>query len=279
MTCSERLGQRGRWTRRSLRSSPCRRSCRGGFAALDPDESLDENRLTDLYSYPDDLQSCWVRGNMITSLDGGATDDGKAGRTRRPRRPRGVRAHAPTRRRHPGRCGHRPDRELLGRTVQPRAAPGPPAPRPGRGAADRRRHRQRRARPRREALHPHRGAAADPHRCRGGRRRPPAGSDRSARSSTRRVADPDRVDAATVLQILADRKLVAGARRGRPAVPRLADRARSARRAVPDRRTAAGRRGAPRIATGPGQVHTPMRRSHLLTDDAGYLYARYVKGA
>ncbi len=34
---------------------------------------------------------------------------------------------------------------------------------------------------------------------------------------------------------------------------------------------------APRIATGPGQVHTPMRRSHLLTDDAGYLYTRYVR--
>ena len=33
-----------------------------------------------------------------------------------------------------------------------------------------------------------------------------------------------------------------------------------------------------RIATGAGQVHTRMRRGHLLTDDAGYLYARYVRG-
>ncbi len=33
-----------------------------------------------------------------------------------------------------------------------------------------------------------------------------------------------------------------------------------------------------RIATGPGQVRTPMRCAHLLTDDAGYLYARYVRG-
>jgi riboflavin biosynthesis pyrimidine reductase len=32
-----------------------------------------------------------------------------------------------------------------------------------------------------------------------------------------------------------------------------------------------------RIATGPGQVLTRMRCAHLLTDDAGYLYARYVK--
>jgi riboflavin biosynthesis pyrimidine reductase len=36
---------------------------------------------------------------------------------------------------------------------------------------------------------------------------------------------------------------------------------------------------APRIATGPGSVHSRMRRSHLLSDDAGYLYARYVRGA
>jgi hypothetical protein len=33
-----------------------------------------------------------------------------------------------------------------------------------------------------------------------------------------------------------------------------------------------------RIATGPGQAHTRMRPSHLLTDDEGYLYTRYVRG-
>ena len=32
-----------------------------------------------------------------------------------------------------------------------------------------------------------------------------------------------------------------------------------------------------RIATGPGQVQTPMRRAHVLSDNAGFLYARYVK--
>ena len=32
-----------------------------------------------------------------------------------------------------------------------------------------------------------------------------------------------------------------------------------------------------RIATGPGQAHTAMHCAHLLTDDAGYLYARYTK--
>ena len=32
-----------------------------------------------------------------------------------------------------------------------------------------------------------------------------------------------------------------------------------------------------RIATGPGQVLTRMRCAHMLTDDAGYVYTRYVK--
>jgi riboflavin biosynthesis pyrimidine reductase len=32
-----------------------------------------------------------------------------------------------------------------------------------------------------------------------------------------------------------------------------------------------------RIATGPDQLLTHMRRAHILTDDAGYLYTRYVK--
>ncbi|PRC45596.1 hypothetical protein C6A85_94355, partial [Mycobacterium sp. ITM-2017-0098] len=35
--------------------------------------------LTQRYAYPDDLRSWWVRGNMITSLDGGATAGGKSG--------------------------------------------------------------------------------------------------------------------------------------------------------------------------------------------------------
>ena len=31
------------------------------------------------YAYPDGLQSCWVRANMIASVDGGATTGGKSG--------------------------------------------------------------------------------------------------------------------------------------------------------------------------------------------------------
>src|ERR1700736_2628858 len=43
------------------------------------DSPADDARLIDFYAYPDNLETCWVRGNMITSLDGGAADDGKSG--------------------------------------------------------------------------------------------------------------------------------------------------------------------------------------------------------
>jgi riboflavin biosynthesis pyrimidine reductase len=36
--------------------------------------------------------------------------------------------------------------------------------------------------------------------------------------------------------------------------------------------------GPPRIATGEGQSQTPMRCSHVLADEAGFLYTRYVRG-
>src|SRR6476659_1246047 len=49
------------------------------FTVLGSTESIDDGRLSDFYAYPDDLQTCWVRANMIASLDGGATAAGKAG--------------------------------------------------------------------------------------------------------------------------------------------------------------------------------------------------------
>ncbi|MBO0676939.1 pyrimidine reductase family protein [Mycolicibacterium sp. S2-37] len=46
---------------------------------LGPIETVDEGRLEAFYGYPDRLDRCWVRGNMIASVDGGATSDGKSG--------------------------------------------------------------------------------------------------------------------------------------------------------------------------------------------------------
>src|SRR3546814_7262396 len=48
------------------------------FTVLGPDgPPLDgaDSRLADFYAYPEGLTSCWVRGNMIASVDGGATVD------------------------------------------------------------------------------------------------------------------------------------------------------------------------------------------------------------
>ncbi len=42
-------------------------------------DKIADGQLAQYYAYPDDLQRCWVRGNMISSLDGGATEDGKSG--------------------------------------------------------------------------------------------------------------------------------------------------------------------------------------------------------
>jgi riboflavin biosynthesis pyrimidine reductase len=49
------------------------------FTPLGPTDSIEDARLAEFYTYPADLQTCWVRGNMIASLDGAATADGKSG--------------------------------------------------------------------------------------------------------------------------------------------------------------------------------------------------------
>lgn len=46
---------------------------------LDGGDPVSEEHLRSLYAYPADLQACWVRSNFISSLDGGATADGKSG--------------------------------------------------------------------------------------------------------------------------------------------------------------------------------------------------------
>jgi riboflavin biosynthesis pyrimidine reductase len=42
-------------------------------------ETVDDTRLSQLYAYPSDLRRCWIRSNFIASLDGGATTGGKSG--------------------------------------------------------------------------------------------------------------------------------------------------------------------------------------------------------
>jgi riboflavin biosynthesis pyrimidine reductase len=49
------------------------------FTLLSSGSTVDSAELAKLYAYPADLDRCWVRGNMIASLDGGATVEGRAG--------------------------------------------------------------------------------------------------------------------------------------------------------------------------------------------------------
>ncbi len=49
------------------------------FTLLGETGEVSQHGLTQRYAYPDDMRSCWVRGNMITSIDGGATTAGKSG--------------------------------------------------------------------------------------------------------------------------------------------------------------------------------------------------------
>ena len=248
------------------------------FTVLDPDESLDENRLTDLYSYPDDLQSCWVRGNMITSLDGGATDDGKAGGLAGP----GDRAVFALMRQHA-------DVILVGAgTVRIENYSG------AQFSPAQRQARQRRGQAEVPPIAVVTNSGALDHDAKIFTRTevPPLilTSAEAVADARRRLGpvgeiidasgrNPDRVDAATVLQILADRKLVRVLAEGGPQfLGLLIEHDLLDELCLTVAPLLVGG-GAPRIATGPGRVHTPMRRSHLLTDDAGYLYARYVKGA
>lgn len=46
---------------------------------LDSGRTLDDTELPELYAYPADLDRTWVRANFITSVDGGATADGTSG--------------------------------------------------------------------------------------------------------------------------------------------------------------------------------------------------------
>ncbi|BBX97310.1 hypothetical protein MLAC_26040 [Mycobacterium lacus] len=46
---------------------------------LGADRDVDDGELLQLYRYPEEHDGTWLRANFITSLDGGATADGKTG--------------------------------------------------------------------------------------------------------------------------------------------------------------------------------------------------------
>lgn len=243
---------------------------------LDTAETVAESRLPQLYAYPDDLTRCWVRSNFISSLDGGATSDGKSGGlagpgdkalfglmreladvivvgagTARVENYGGAQMSAAARqaRRERGQSEVPPiaivtqsglldrDMKVFTQTEVPPLVLTAAAALPAT----------------RERL----GPAAEVLSC--------SGTDSAA------------VDITSVLAVLAGRGLLRVLTEGGPSLHAtfieadLLDELCVTLAPV----LVGGR--ARRIATGAGQVQTEMRRAHLLADEAGYLYTRYVR--
>jgi riboflavin biosynthesis pyrimidine reductase len=247
------------------------------FTVLGPVDSVDDGRLTDFYAYPDDLQTCWVRGNMIASLDGGATEDGKAGGLAG----EGDRTLFDLMR-------HAADVILVGAaTVRIENYSGAQLSVAQREA--RRRRGQAEVPP--IAVVTQTGDLAYDAKLFTRSEAPPliltcakAVSDtRDRLGAVAEVIDasgenPDVVDAATALKILAERKLFRVLTEGGPQfLSLLIENGLLDELCLTVAPILVGG-VARRIATGPGQVHTQMRPAHLLTDPAGYLYTRYIRG-
>jgi riboflavin biosynthesis pyrimidine reductase len=246
------------------------------FTTLDTAESLDEDRLTDVYAYPEDLRSCWVRGNMVASLDGGATANGKSGGLGGP----GDRAVF-------GLMRQLADVVLVGAgTVRAENYSG------AQFSPAQRQARARRGQAEVPPIAVLTNSAMLDHDAKLFTRTevPPlilTCSD-AVEDATRRLGSvaeivdasgprPDRADAAAALKALADRGLMRVLLEGGPGIlgMLIEDDLLDELCLTVAPLLVGG--AAERIATGPGQVHTQMQRGHLLTDEAGYLYARYVK--
>ena len=238
--------------------------------------AVDDGRLVDLYAYPEDLQSCWVRGNMIASLDGGATDDGKAGGLAGA----GDRAVFSLMR-------HAADVILVGAaTVRIENYSGAQL----RVAARQERQRRGQAEVPPIAIITRSGNLDPSARLFTRTEVPPLilTTNRFSDDTRRRLGsvaevidasgpEPDSVDPATVLKILAERGLYRVLTEGGPLfLGTLIENGLLDELCLTVAPILVGG-GAKRIATGLGNVHTKMRRTHLLTDDDGYLYSRYVR--
>ena len=91
-------------------------------------------------------------------------------------------------------------------------------------------------------------------------------------------ADPEAVDNAAVLKILAGRKLFRVLAEGGPSLLGSLIQADLLDELCLTIAPLLVGGSASRVATGHAAVHSRMRRIHLLSDNAGYLYARYIRG-
>lgn len=246
------------------------------FTLLGRDGDLAATDLAQRYGYPDGLQSCWVRANMIASVDGGATSDGKSGdlgsdgdravfaalreladvvvvgaSTAQVENYSGVQFGAA---------------ERLARQRRGQAEVPPIAVLTRSGHIDR------------DAKLFHRtevtpliltsSAAADDTRQRLGA---------LAEVLDASGEQPDSVDLRTALDLLAERGLVRVLNEGGPGILGLfteADLLDELCVTVAPL-VLGGKPG--RIVTGPGEVRSGLQLRHALTDEKGYLYLRYVR--
>lgn len=243
---------------------------------LGPVDFAADDRLRELYTYPDDLKRCWVRGNMISSLDGGATQDGKSGALAGP----GDRAVFNLMRENA-------DVILMGAaTVRIENYSGAQV------SVAQRETRQRRGQAEVPPIAVVTASADfDPNAKFFTRTEATPmilTTSRTVGDAGRRLgavaevidasgADPDRVDLAVALRILAERKLFRVLTEGGPALLSTlieGDLLDELCLTVAPLLVGGVAR---RIATGPGQTRVRLRPSHLLTDAEGYLYTRYVR--
>lgn len=242
------------------------------------DMDTDQGELARLYAYPDDVQRSWVRANFISSLDGGATAAGRSG---------GLAG--------PG------DRALFGllRTLADVVVIGAGTVRienygGARLSAAQRQDRQARGQSEvpQLAIVTNSGQLDRDMRVFTDTEVPPLVLTCTASATPTRQAlagaaevldcsarDPNRVDDAIALQVLAAR----GQRRvltegGPTLLSSLIENQLLDELCLTIAPCVVGGT-ARRIATGPGQTLTGMSSAHLLTDDTGYLYTRYVKRA
>lgn len=239
--------------------------------------SFTDDELTELYAYPATPRP-WVRANFISSLDGGATAEGRSGTlagagdqvvfkalrtladvvvvgagTVRIENYGGARLSAPQRR----------DRANRGQLEVPPLA-----------------------------IVTNSGSLERDSRVFTDTEVPPlvltaaatADSARRALAGVAEVldcsaADPAAVDVAVALRLLADRGLPRVLTEGGPTLlGSLIEHDLLNELCLTIAPCLVGG-GAPRIAGGTSQTLTRMRRAHLLTDDAGYLYGRYIREA
>jgi riboflavin biosynthesis pyrimidine reductase len=236
----------------------------------------DDARLAAYYDYPGELERCWVRANMISSLDGGATDDGSSGGLAGP----GDRAVF-------ARMRQEADVILVGAsTVRIENYSGVQM-----SLAQRQ---QRQARGQTEvppiAVVTHRAEFEHDAKLFTRTEVPPLilTARDTVPDATKRFgaqaevvdasgAEPDRVDPAGVVGVLNARGLRRVLLEGGPSLLSLfIEQDMLDEMCVTIAPILVGGL-ARRIATGSGEAHTKMRRSHLLSDREGYLYTRYVK--